>query len=407
MWIRCAVPAEIQALGAPPTIRFWIAKVRQHHRHCLLFVFPLPLLWLRPRLFPCGTSWIAKTGDDLQLQFLQPGAGLALPRFLSRGRRLGWDASDCVRCLVELARQEYVGKRANHTPVLIFSPRMQRWYKDHPMPERLRLGSFIQPTDRPQDQTALARMLADVQEFFNSRQVCHCSLHRQVLRSLPLLIAHCPCSLLCPWRAQQWYRERGIPYRRGYLLHGKPGCGKTYFVVSLSLSFTVFHCLSLPFRGSSERCSLPAAAGRRGGGADLRAGHRQGFDDDERDAAGSHPARWAHPRSPIIGFLRPASLLQQSRMTECPPPHAWVLCSGGVFEQSSSRVRRSFYFKIAAHLCLTHHQRPLRAGLQSRPTLWSSSRTSTPSLRTVRWPACPRIWCAPSKRLACWSNTQG
>ena len=26
-----------------------------------------------------------------------------------------------------------------------------------------------------------------------------------------------------------WYAEKGIPYRRGYLLHGPPGCGKTSF----------------------------------------------------------------------------------------------------------------------------------------------------------------------------------
>ena len=28
----------------------------------------------------------------------------------------------------------------------------------------------------------------------------------------------------------QWYRERGIPYRRGYLLYGPPGCGKSSFM---------------------------------------------------------------------------------------------------------------------------------------------------------------------------------
>mmetsp|Transcript_20724 Transcript_20724/g.36868 ORF Transcript_20724/g.36868 Transcript_20724/m.36868 type:complete len:952 (-) Transcript_20724:288-3143(-) len=30
-------------------------------------------------------------------------------------------------------------------------------------------------------------------------------------------------------RSQRWYAERGIPYRRGYLLYGPPGCGKTSF----------------------------------------------------------------------------------------------------------------------------------------------------------------------------------
>lgn len=31
-----------------------------------------------------------------------------------------------------------------------------------------------------------------------------------------------------------WYRDRGIPYRRGYLLHGPPGCGKTSFITALA-----------------------------------------------------------------------------------------------------------------------------------------------------------------------------
>lgn len=32
----------------------------------------------------------------------------------------------------------------------------------------------------------------------------------------------------------QWYYERGIPYRRGYLLHGPPGSGKTSFIQALA-----------------------------------------------------------------------------------------------------------------------------------------------------------------------------
>jgi len=31
-----------------------------------------------------------------------------------------------------------------------------------------------------------------------------------------------------------WYLERGIPYRRGYLLHGPPGCGKSSYVAALA-----------------------------------------------------------------------------------------------------------------------------------------------------------------------------
>ncbi|VEL20081.1 unnamed protein product [Protopolystoma xenopodis] len=33
---------------------------------------------------------------------------------------------------------------------------------------------------------------------------------------------------------QQWYTQRGIPYRRGYLLHGPPGCGKSSFITALA-----------------------------------------------------------------------------------------------------------------------------------------------------------------------------
>ena len=33
---------------------------------------------------------------------------------------------------------------------------------------------------------------------------------------------------------QRWYTERGIPYRRGYLLHGPPGCGKSSYITALA-----------------------------------------------------------------------------------------------------------------------------------------------------------------------------
>ena len=34
--------------------------------------------------------------------------------------------------------------------------------------------------------------------------------------------------------SKRWYVDRGIPYRRGYLLHGAPGSGKTSFITALA-----------------------------------------------------------------------------------------------------------------------------------------------------------------------------
>lgn len=50
--------------------------------------------------------------------------------------------------------------------------------------------------------------------------------------------------------ARTWYLDRGIPYRRGYLLHGPPGTGKTSFVQALAgeLNFNIA-MLSLSQRG--------------------------------------------------------------------------------------------------------------------------------------------------------------
>ncbi|KAF8911979.1 BCS1 N terminal-domain-containing protein [Gymnopilus junonius] len=52
---------------------------------------------------------------------------------------------------------------------------------------------------------------------------------------------------------RQWYADRGIPYRRGYLLHGPPGSGKTSFIQALAGSFSYDICLlNLSERGLAD-----------------------------------------------------------------------------------------------------------------------------------------------------------
>lgn len=43
--------------------------------------------------------------------------------------------------------------------------------------------------------------------------------------------------------SSSWYKERGIPYRRGYLLYGPPGTGKTSFVTSIAGALGMAICV--------------------------------------------------------------------------------------------------------------------------------------------------------------------
>lgn len=54
-------------------------------------------------------------------------------------------------------------------------------------------------------------------------------------------------------RNPAWYQDRGIPYRRGYLLHGPPGCGKSSYITSLAGELGFGICvLNLSERGLSD-----------------------------------------------------------------------------------------------------------------------------------------------------------
>ncbi|VDI73358.1 mitochondrial chaperone BCS1 [Mytilus galloprovincialis] len=51
----------------------------------------------------------------------------------------------------------------------------------------------------------------------------------------------------------KWYMDRGIPYRRGYLLYGPPGCGKSSYITALAGSLDYSICLlNLSEKGLSD-----------------------------------------------------------------------------------------------------------------------------------------------------------
>jgi len=53
--------------------------------------------------------------------------------------------------------------------------------------------------------------------------------------------------------SSDWYRKRGLPWRRGYLLHGPPGCGKSSFLFALASHLDLnLCCLNVSDSGMTD-----------------------------------------------------------------------------------------------------------------------------------------------------------
>lgn len=102
---------------------------------------------------------------------------------------------DLIQSLVFEAQKAFIDRDKSRT-VVFAADQYGAWRRTRSRPKRP-LSTIVIPTN------VKKRLVEDAQDFFVS---------------------------------EQWYSDRGIPYRRGYLLYGTPGSGKTSFVYSLAVS---------------------------------------------------------------------------------------------------------------------------------------------------------------------------
>lgn len=172
-------------------------------------------IWLSEQEFGRRTHWLEATSTDSKDGLgltLRPGPGLHIFLFHNRRFYLYHEIEDVGlagkinvltlkvlrpdRGLVTDLMAEVV-RRANHervgrTPVSVNS--RAYWELLRLIPKRPVETIFLKPG-------LLDEILRDASWFFNS---------------------------------EPWYRERGVPYRRGYLFHGEPGNGKSSLIQALA-----------------------------------------------------------------------------------------------------------------------------------------------------------------------------
>jgi ATPase family associated with various cellular activities (AAA) len=69
----------------------------------------------------------------------------------------------------------------------------------------------------------------------------------------PYYLTYLICASYCMRISYHRYYERGVPYRRGYLLYGPPGSGKTSYIYAIASHLDYDICiLSLSEEGMSD-----------------------------------------------------------------------------------------------------------------------------------------------------------
>ncbi|KAI7855617.1 BCS1 N terminal-domain-containing protein [Circinella umbellata] len=144
-----------------------------------IFMYKNRLLWLtRERPQPSSAAAAVATSSPA-LERIQIST-------FGRSRNLLED-------LVLNAQKQYIDRDLSRT-VVYAADQYGAWRRTRSRPKRP-LSTIVIPTNVKSD------LVVDAQEFLVS---------------------------------EKWYSDRGIPYRRGYLLYGTPGSGKTSFVYSLA-----------------------------------------------------------------------------------------------------------------------------------------------------------------------------